>query len=437
MRHLFKRHGHTPTFRLLAYRPWLEGLEDRSLPSGFLQTNLVSDIPGMATFTDPNLKNPWGLAYGPGGPFWVSDNNSGLSTLYDGQGNNQGLVVTIPPPPGSVTGTLGTPTGTVFNPGNGFRVTENKVSGPAVFIFDSEDGTISAWAPSVDATNAVIAVDNSQGGAGAVYKGLTFDHNASGQFLLATNFRAGTVEVYDQNFHLTHLAGSFTDPGISSDFAPFGIQKIGHDVIVTYAKQDAAKHDDVPGLGRGFVSLFDENGNFLTRVASRGKLDAPWGIALAPTTGFGQFSGDLLIGNFGDGKINAYSTDHHQRIGTLLDGNGHPIVISGLWGLKFGNGGAAGPTTNLYFSAGINDEQDGLFGSLTHIPNSTASSQSSQSDSDRTLALGAAFQTTSSGTATAITGPALGGSDGAYLAALDSLMANDTQTHGGPIVGGR
>jgi uncharacterized protein (TIGR03118 family) len=430
MSSLFSRHR--GTLRSRSYRPVLEGLEDRCLmAAGYLQTNLVSDVSGMATNTDPNLKNPWGLSYAPGGPFWVSDNNSGLSTLYDGQGNIQTLVVTIPPPPGSVIGTLGTPTGTVYNPTGGFKVTKNNVSGPAAFIFDSEDGTISGWAPSVDATNAIVAVDNSMGGAGAVYKGLAFDTNTSGSFLLATNFRAGTVEVYDKNFQVAHLAGSFSDPNLPAGYAPFGIQTFGKDVVVTYAKQDAAKHDDVPGPGFGFVDHFDNNGNFLQRVISHAALNAPWGIAVAPASGFGQFSGDLLIGNFGDGKTNVYSTHTGHQVGTLSDTSGNPIVISGLWGLKFGNGGSAGPTTSLYFSAGINSEADGLFGSLTAVSGSDG-----VTDSDRALARAAAFSPLATGDVTTATGPAASGIDGAFLAALDSVMANDGHSTGGPIVGG-
>jgi uncharacterized protein (TIGR03118 family) len=339
----------------------VERLEDRCLLTvAYLQTNLVSDIPGIARFTDPNLVNPWGLAYGPTGPFWVSDNNAAVSTLYTGNGQPQSLVVGIPGPDG--TPTSGTPTGIVFNGGSGFTVTDGTHSGTAFFIFATEDGTIAGWAPAVSFTQAELAVPNP--GGTAVYKGLAMGVNSTGNTLLyATNFRAGTIDVFDTSFRNVDSVITFHDPHIPVGYAPFGIQNIGGQLFVTYAKQDAAKHDDDAGPGRGFVDVFTTDGVLVRRFASHGPLNSPWGMALAPSN-FGPFSGDLLIGNFGNGRINAFDPTTGAFLGALKDGNGNPIVIGGLWGLMFGNGAKAGSKHTLFFSAGINHEGDGLFGSL-------------------------------------------------------------------------
>ncbi len=327
----------------------------------YQRTNLVSNIPGKAAITDPNLVNPWGISYSPMSPFWISDNNSGLSTLYDGKGNIQSLVVTIPP---AVQGTPGTPTGTVYNSNSSdFVISKNGKSGGSVFLFDSEDGTISGWNPNVDQTNAVLAVNNNPG---AVYKGLAIATNQSGTFLFATNFRAGTVDVFDKNFAAAHLSGSFTDPNLPKGYAPFGIESISGNIVVTYAKQDKAKHDDVPGLGRGFVDVFDTNGNLIKRLVTKGQLDAPWGLALAPAN-FGAFSNDLLVGNFGNGLINVFDPNTGASLGQVMNKSGKAIKTDGLWGLKFGNGGQAGQTNQLFFTAGIHSEADGLFGMFTAV----------------------------------------------------------------------
>jgi uncharacterized protein (TIGR03118 family) len=338
----------------------------------FVQTNLVSNINGMAQHTDPNLKNPWGLSAGPGGPIWVSDNNAGVSTLYDGTGNpfppkpNGPLVVNIPGPGNSGTGT---PTGQAFNTfssqSTDFIISKGGVSGPAFFIFAGEDGTISGWNPTVDKNNAVLAVDRSnaidtEGDSGAVYKGLTLATTNAGKFLFATNFRFGTVEVFDTHFNLVNV---FTDPELPSGYAPFGIGQTGGKLLVTFAKQKQDKHDDAAGPGRGFVDVFNADGKLLHRLISHGKLNSPWGLALAPSS-FGKFSGDLLVGNFGDGRINAYEPGSGDFEGTLKDTHDQAISIEGLWGLRFGTGGLNGPTTSLYFTAGINGEADGLFGTL-------------------------------------------------------------------------
>jgi uncharacterized protein (TIGR03118 family) len=336
----------------------------------YRQTNLVSNIPGLARFTDSNLKNPWGLSHSSTSPWWVSDNGTGVSTLYRGDGTpfpvGSPLVVTIPPPAGSPAGTTSAPTGNIFNGTSDFVVTGKNGSGPSRFIFATEDGTISGWNPAADPTNAILEVDNSA--SGAVYKGLAIGSNSSGNFLYATNFNAGVVEMYDAQFK---PAGSFTDSSLSTDcplpnqcFAPFGIQNINGSLYVTFALQDADKHDDAKGPGNGFVDVFDTSGNLIKRLISHGELNSPWGLALAPN-GFGRFGKDLLVGNFGDGHINAYEPDTGAFRGQLKDPRGNPITIDGLWALGFGNGGTAGPTDTLFFTAGINDEADGLFGSIT------------------------------------------------------------------------
>jgi uncharacterized protein (TIGR03118 family) len=346
---------------LLAVLPGAAFARASAGSQGFYQkTNLVSDIAGEATFTDPNLVNPWGLVHGPATPWWVADNGTGVSTLYNGDGTARSLVVTIPPPAGSPAGTTAAPTGVIFNGNGGFNVSENNTSASSLFIFDTEDGTISGWNPSVDLTHAILAVDRSNIGKGAVYKGLAIGSNSSGTFIFATNFRFGTIEMFDSNFKLER---SFTDHRLPQSYAPFGIQNIGGNLYVTFAKQDAAKHDDVAGPGHGFVDVFDTNGNLISRLISRGSLNSPWGLALAPAN-FGQFSNDLLVGNFGDGHINVFDPNTGAALGSLQNSGGVPIQIDGLWSLQFGNGAAAGATNELFFTAGIDDEAHGLFGDI-------------------------------------------------------------------------
>jgi uncharacterized protein (TIGR03118 family) len=335
------------------------------LSTAFLETNLVSDVAGLAQTTDRALVNPWGLASGPGGPLWVANNNSGTSTIYNGLGVPQTPLspVTIPPPAGSPAGTLASPTGTVFNGNGGFNVTENGVTGPSVFLFVTEDGGIAGWAPGVDFKHAVLAVDNFQGGAGPVYKGATLGTDPDGrQLLYVANFRAGTIDVFDDQFRPTGIGGDFSDPSIPAGFAPFNVQNINGLLYVTYAQQDDAKHDPVNGAGNGFVDVFDTNGNLVQQLAAGGPLNSPWGVALAPDS-FGDFGGDVLVGNFGDGHINAYDAQGNFQ-GQLADGLGNPITVGGLWGLRFGNDGQAGDSNTLFFSAGINHEQDGLLGTI-------------------------------------------------------------------------
>jgi uncharacterized protein (TIGR03118 family) len=344
----------------------LESLEGRSLLSAsYAQTNLVSDMPGVAAHTDPNLVNAWGISMEPGQPFWIANNGTGTSTLYDGTGAPSPLVVTIPAP---TAGATAAPTGTVFNPSNDFNVTSGGLTGASTFIFATEDGTISGWSPGVNATQAILAVNNSN--SGAVYKGLALGTNSAGTFLYATNFRNGTIDVFDNSFHQVHLAGSFSDPSIPAGFAPFNVQNISGDLFVTYAMQDAAKHDDVAGPGNGYVDVFDTSGNLLRRFASQGTLDSPWGVTLAPST-FGAFAGDLLVGNFGDGTINAFDPTSGNFLGQLQNQNGQTLAIPGLWGLTFGSGGSGGSADTVYFTAGPNEEQHGLFGSLSPAATST------------------------------------------------------------------
>jgi uncharacterized protein (TIGR03118 family) len=326
----------------------------------YRQTPLVSDIPGRAPVTDPKLVNPWGISSGPTTPFWVSDNGTGVTTLYTGAGQRLPVVVTIPLPRGGEPPSA--PTGQVFNFTSDFVVTEGTKSGVSRFIFATEDGTISGWSPGVNPTKAIRTVDNSA--SGAVYKGLALGSNASGNFLYAANFHDGRIDVFDKHFSPASLAGSFTDPAIPAGFAPFNIENIRGNLYVTYAKQkEPDRHDDQAGPGNGFVDVFDTSGHLLRRVASHGTLNSPWGLALAPQD-FGEFSDALLVGNFGDGRINAFHVTSGAFLGQFQDANGTPIAISGLWGLRFGNDAAAGPHNTLFFTAGIDEETHGLFGSL-------------------------------------------------------------------------
>jgi uncharacterized protein (TIGR03118 family) len=327
-------------------------------------TNLVSDGSVPAATIDPNLINPWGISYGPGSPFWLADNGSGVSTLYNGAGTKIPLTVTVPPPMGQSF--TSSPSGTVFNGSStNFLVSSGGKTGAAAFLFDTEDGTISGWAPSVNGTNAILAVDNSDGGAGAVYKGLAIATTGGNTFLYASNFRAGDVEMYNSNFS---LVDTFTDPTVKPGYAPFNVQDLGGTLYVTFALQDAAKHDDVAGAGNGYVDAFSLNGTFERRIVSQGgAINSPWGLDLAPSS-FGKLAGDLLVGNFGDGTISVYNPLTGAFEGQLLGTNGKPIVEGDLWGLINGDGGSGGNVNDVYFTAGISDEAHGLFGALSAVP---------------------------------------------------------------------
>jgi uncharacterized protein (TIGR03118 family) len=335
----------------------------------YQQHNLVSDGFVPADHTDPNLQNAWGIQFSPTGPWWINDNGTGLATLYDAAGAKSSLEVTIPS--GDAESATGTPSGIVFNGGAGFVVTEGASSGPARFIFSSEDGTISAWAPNVPppapSTQAHTVVPAAgQPPTGAVYKGLAIGNNGAGDFIYATDFHNNKIDVYDSQFHAATMNGNFSDPDLPEHFAPFGIRNINNVLYVTYAVQNAEAHDDVAGPGNGIIDLFDLNGHMLRRLVSGGNLNSPWGLALAPAD-FGKFSGALLVGNFGDGRIHAYDPADGELRGTLLGPRGGPIRIDGLWGLSFGNGNVAGPTNVLFFTAGPDGEAHGLFGSLTAV----------------------------------------------------------------------
>lgn len=322
----------------------------------YQQHNLVSDGALPADHTDPNLVNAWGIAFNPNGPVWVADNGTGVSTIYDGDGNKNPLEVTIPD---------GKPTGIVFNGfDKEFVVSQGNASGTSRFIFASENGFIDAWAPNVPALLSIQAfqvVDSS--GSGAVYKGLALAGNGTGHFLYASDFHNRKIDVFDKDFKPAKLDGSFDDPTIPQDFAPFGIQNLNGDIYVTYAKKKPGTDDDLAGPGNGFVNVFDANGNLIRRVASHGKLNSPWGLAIAPAN-FGKFSNHLLVGNFGNGRINAFDPATHRFRGQLRDTNGKKLEIDGLWGIAFGNGVMKQSADVLFFAAGPNEEANGLYGTL-------------------------------------------------------------------------
>jgi uncharacterized protein (TIGR03118 family) len=323
---------------------------------------LVSDEANVAEHQDTNLVNSWGIAFNPFGFVWVANAETGKSTLYDGNGVPQSLVVTIPPKAGA---TQGNPTGIVFNGGNTFLTTQ-AANSFARFIFVTEDGVLAAWAPTVNPTQAILIKDNSP--SGAQYKGLALSAGGKVQLLYATDFHNGKIDVWDSSFApVTLPAGAFSDPKIPAGFAPFGIQAINGNLYVTYAKQDADRHDDVAGKGLGYVDVFDPNGQLLDRFISKGPLNAPWGLALAPA-GFGEFGNTLLVGNFGDGRINAFDLVSGKHLGALKGANGRPLEIDGLWGLAFGNGLNDQPVNTLFFTSGPDDEEHGLYGRIDALP---------------------------------------------------------------------
>ncbi|OLC52052.1 MAG: TIGR03118 family protein [Chloroflexi bacterium 13_1_40CM_4_68_4] len=323
--------------------------------NAYVVHNLVSDVPGLADHADSHLVNGWGLTALATSPWWVADNGTSVSTLYRADGTQVPLVVDV----------ASAPTGAVSNAKPNFVVHEGTRSGSALFLFDTEEGKILGWNPGVALTRAVVAVDRS--GMGAVYKGLAIASTGAGDFLYAADFHNARVDVFDGSFNPVSAAGAFVDPKLSDGFAPFGIQNIGGRIFVAYAKQDATGHDEVDGQGLGFVDMFGTSGELLGRVATRGQLDAPWGLALAPA-GFGRFGGDLLVGNFGDGHINAYELQpagNYEHRGELRGVDGKPIAIDGLWSLQFGHGAPAnGPTDTLFFTAGPAGESEGLFGTI-------------------------------------------------------------------------
>jgi uncharacterized protein (TIGR03118 family) len=324
--------------------------------SKFLATSLVSDASATppAAHTDAKLVNAWGIAFNPTGFVWVANNGTSSSTLYDGNGVPQSLVVAIP------AGASGpaNPTGIVFNGSQDFKVTQNGVTGAASFIFVGEGGTISGWSSAVNRTAAVTVVN----GAGLL-KGLALASYAGANYLYAADFDHGSIDVYNGSFAKVTLPGNFRDPTLPAGYAPFGIQAIGGRIYVAYAKQAASGPDEVKGAGLGVVAVFDTSGGFIKELAAGGALNAPWGLAIAPAN-FGSFSNMLLVANFGDGKINAYDPASGAFAGTVSKADGTPIVVDGLWGIAFGNGVDAQPTNTLFYTAGPGDEAHGIYGRI-------------------------------------------------------------------------
>lgn len=376
------------TMRTLALAAML-AFSTLGMAQAYQQTNLVSDIQGLAQNPrsgqpDTQLVNPWGLIASPTSPWWVADNNAGVSTLYNGEGTKLGLVVNIPSP---VSGVAGTPTGIVFTGTQGFTFQVKGIKAGASFTFVTEDGTIVAWGPAINPNDlpndAFVVVDNSTNptaATGAVYKGATIAQMTPGGafFLYVTNLRSGRIEVYDTNFNPVNLNGhddsgaddqAFVDREIPHGFAPFNVQEVNGNLYVTYAKQNATKHDDFDFPGFGFVDKFSPKGKLLQRLKHGPWLNAPWGVALAPPN-FGFFSNHLLIGNAGSGQIAVYDVDSGHFDGLLRDANGHALQNDRLWALRFGNDHTAGPSNWLYFTAGISGEAHGLFGFFTPADNS-------------------------------------------------------------------
>jgi uncharacterized protein (TIGR03118 family) len=333
-------------------------------PTAYAVRGLVTDLTGdWADHIDHNLANPWGISMSPTSPFWISDNGTGTTTVYNTAGEPfptaAPIIVKIPAGPGRSGPSK--PTGQVWNGTAGFEVVTGK---PAAFIFATETGTISGWNRDVDPTNAVVMVDMP----GAIYKGLASGNSDSGPMLYASNFAQGRIDVFDYNFQPVSAPGGFRDPNVPAGFAPFNIQRFGKRLFVTYAMQDDTKSDDVAGDGNGFINVFDLDGNLKQRLISGGALNSPWGMAMAPAF-FGDYSNTLLVGNFGNGRINAYDIISGQWVGSLVYRNGDPVGLEGLWAIVFGNGRTGGDANTLYFTAGVSGggakEDHGVFGMIT------------------------------------------------------------------------
>ncbi len=332
--------------------------------STFAAKSLVVDVAATPPYgsdttrqIDANLINPWGLAFNPQGFVWVANNGTSSSALYDGNGVAQTLVVTLPA--GASAGIR--PTGIVFNGSTDFKLSQGGLSGAGAFLFAGESGVIAGWAPSVDRTHSVIAVDN--GAQGSIYKGLAIASYAGQNYLYAADFHNNRVDVFDASFTRTTLPGSFVDPTLPAGYAPFGIQAIKDRIYVSYARQDANAEDEIAGPGLGYVVVYDTAGNMVKELIAGGMLNAPWGIAMAPNN-FGTFSGALLVANFGDGRINAYDSASGALLGALTGANGLPLVFDGLWGIAFGNGLNNQPTNTLFFTAGPGQEAHGVYGRI-------------------------------------------------------------------------
>ena len=316
----------------------------------FKVTNLVGDIAGAATQTDAKLVNPWGIAFNPTGFVWVANNGSATSTLYDGNGVAQALVVATP----------AAPTGIIYNGSSDFKITQNGVTAASPFIFAGENGSISAWSPTVNRNNALSIVAST---VQAVYKGLAIATYNSVNYLYATDFHNNRIDVFDASFNKATLPGAFQDTGLPAGYAPFGIQAVGDRIYVSYAQRATVGDDDVKGAGLGVVDVFDTAGNLVKQLVKGGALNAPWGMAIAPAN-FGTYSGKLLVANFGDGKINAYDAATGAAAGTLAKADGSAIFVDGLWGIAFGPGVNSQPTNTLFFTAGPGSEAHGLYGRI-------------------------------------------------------------------------
>ncbi len=326
----------------------------------YQQTNLVSDQPGVAQITDPDLVNAWGISMSASSPFWVANNVTGTATLYSGDVAGKplakaALVVTIP---------AGSPTGTVFNGSADFVVHSGTASGAARFLFASQTGVISGWNPTVPSAGSTVAQIGAT--ADAVYTGLAIGQSGGANYLYAADFEHNTIDVYDTNFQLVQLAGSFVDRNIPDSYSVFNIQNLGGRLYVTYAQQSHKDPEEETDRGSGFVDVFDTSGQLLQRLIKGNHLNAPWGMALAPDD-FGTFSNALIVGNFGNGELQAFDPATGRFLGQLLDASGKPVVIDGLWGITFGNGGSGGDRNALYFASGPDDETHGLFGSLRFV----------------------------------------------------------------------
>ena len=349
----------------------------------FTDTALVADkseVVASAKTVDANLQNPWGIAVAAGLPFWIADNNSNLATLYSGAGDVETQEVTGSPTtgiaiPASAAAVQANPTGQVYNGSGSFLIATSKGQESALFLFDGEGGTIAGWGMDSGST-AVTAYDDgiANGANHAVYKGLALGTVNGATFLYATDLHNNKVDVFDTSFaKLADMQGKFVDSTIPQGFVPFGISAIDNQLYVTYAKQDSAKHDEVAGAGLGYVDVFDLSGNLLSRFASNGALNAPWGIAVAPS-GWGSLAGDVLVGNFGDGKINIFKPNGTQlatSVGPLKGSNGQPFAFPGLWSLVFGNGDSDKPSTTLFYTAGFASQTDGVFGTITPSTSTT------------------------------------------------------------------
>lgn len=328
--------------------------------NSYTVTPLVSDVSGVAPITDAALVNAWGIAHGPNGPWWVNAAGTGTSRVYDASGN-PGLVVAIQPAIGGASPS--SPTGIAFNTTSDFALTPGN---PCLFLFVTEGGTIAGWNPAVSPNHGITKIDNKNG---AIYKGMTLGViQDTGNFLYAANFHAGTVEVYDAFFRpVTLPTGAFTDPMIPAGFAPFNVQNIGGRIYVAFAKQDANAEDEIAGPGLGFVTVFTPAGALIHRLQYGTWFNAPWGLTMAPA-GFGTLGGMILVGNFGSGTIVAFDANTGALKGVMRDSTGTAVVIPGLWGIGFGDGGPSGDVNSLYFGAGIQDEAHGLFGKITMNP---------------------------------------------------------------------